>query len=37
LIQGRAAAKFLRGEKSREEVLNLMAGGEQFEAVGHGD
>ena len=37
LIQGLAAAKFLRGEKSREEVLNLMAGGEQFEAVGHGD
>ncbi len=37
LIQGRAAAKFLRGEKSREEVLNLMAGGEEFEAVGHGD
>lgn len=37
LIQGRAAAKFLRGEKSREEVLNLMAGGEQFETAGHGD
>ena len=37
LIQGRAAAKFLRGEKSREEVLNLMAGGEEFEAAGHGD
>jgi simple sugar transport system ATP-binding protein len=37
LIQGRSAAKFLRGEKSREEVLNLMAGGEQFEAAGHGD
>ena len=37
LIQGLAAAKFLRGEKSREEVLNLMAGGEQFEAAGHGD
>jgi len=37
LMQGRVAAKFLRGEKTREEVLNLMAGGEQFEAVGHGD
>lgn len=37
LIQGRAASQFLRGEKSREEVLNLMAGGEQFEAAGHGD
>lgn len=37
LIQGRAAAKFLRGEKTREEVLNLMAGGEEFEAAGHGD
>ena len=37
LIQGRVAASFLRGEKSREEVLNLMAGGEEFEAVGHGD
>jgi simple sugar transport system ATP-binding protein len=37
LIQGRAAAKFLRGEKSREEVLNLMAGGEQFDTAEHGD
>lgn len=37
LIQGRVAANFLRGEKSREEVLNLMAGGEQFESAGHGD
>jgi simple sugar transport system ATP-binding protein len=37
LIQGRSAANFLRGEKSREEVLNLMAGGEEFEAAGHGD
>jgi simple sugar transport system ATP-binding protein len=37
LIQGKAAAKFLRGEKSREDVLNLMAGGEQFEAAEHGD
>lgn len=30
LIQGRVAAKFQRGDKSREEVLNLMAGGEQM-------
>jgi simple sugar transport system ATP-binding protein len=37
LIQGKSAAGFLRGEKSREEVLNLMAGGEQFEAADHGD
>jgi simple sugar transport system ATP-binding protein len=37
LIQGRSAASFLRGEKSREEVLNLMAGGEQFETAGQGD
>ena len=37
LIQGRVAAQFRRGEKSREEVLNLMAGGEQFEAAAHGD
>jgi simple sugar transport system ATP-binding protein len=37
LMQGRAAATFLRGEKSREDVLNLMAGGEQFEMEGHGD
>ena len=28
LIQGEVAARFSRGEKSREEVLNLMAGGE---------
>jgi simple sugar transport system ATP-binding protein len=37
LMQGKVAAKFLRGEKTREEVLNLMAGGEQFETAGHGD
>ena len=37
LIQGRSAASFLRGEKTREEVLNLMAGGEEFETTGHGD
>lgn len=30
LIQGKVAAQFHRGEKSREEVLNLMAGGEQM-------
>ncbi|MEQ8695443.1 MAG: ATP-binding cassette domain-containing protein, partial [Bauldia litoralis] len=28
LIQGKVAVSFARGEKSREEVLNLMAGGE---------
>lgn len=33
LIQGRVAAEFRRGEKSREEVLNLMAGGEQMAAL----
>ena len=32
LIQGRVASQFLQGEKSREEVLNLMAGGEEFDA-----
>jgi simple sugar transport system ATP-binding protein len=37
LIQGRVAARFLRGQKTREEVLNLMAGGEQFSAAAHGD
>jgi simple sugar transport system ATP-binding protein len=37
LIQGRVASQFQRGEKTREEVLNLMAGGEEFDAVGHGD
>jgi simple sugar transport system ATP-binding protein len=30
LIQGRVAAEFTRGQKTREEVLNLMAGGEQM-------
>jgi simple sugar transport system ATP-binding protein len=30
LIQGRVAAAFQRGDKTREEVLNLMAGGEQM-------
>ena len=33
LIQGRVAAEFRRGEKNREEVLNLMAGGEQMTAL----
>lgn len=28
LIQGRVAAQFLRGERSRNEILDLMAGGE---------
>ncbi len=37
LIQGRVASQFKRGEKTREEVLNLMAGGEDFDAAGHGD
>jgi simple sugar transport system ATP-binding protein len=37
LIQGRIASQFRRGEKTREEVLNLMAGGEEFDATGHGD
>lgn len=30
LIQGEVAARFARGEKTREEVLNLMAGGEEM-------
>ena len=33
LNQGRMSASFKRGEKSREEVLNLMAGGEQTEQI----
>jgi len=33
LNQGKVAAAFARGEKSREEVLNLMAGGEQSDQV----
>ena len=37
LIQGKSAAQFLKGEKTREEVLNLMAGGEDFESATHGD
>lgn len=37
LIQGRVASQFKRGEKTREEVLNLMAGGEDFDSQNHGD
>ncbi len=37
LIQGRAAAQFLKGEKSRDEVLNLMAGGEEYSLIDAGD
>ncbi len=33
LIQGEVAAKFGRGEKSREDVLSLMAGGEDMAAL----
>jgi simple sugar transport system ATP-binding protein len=33
LIQGAVAAQFSRGERSREELLNLMAGGEQLESL----
>jgi simple sugar transport system ATP-binding protein len=33
LIHGSVAAEFRRGEKSREEVLNLMAGGEALESL----
>jgi simple sugar transport system ATP-binding protein len=33
LIQGEVAAEFARGERSREELLNLMAGGEELEAL----
>jgi hypothetical protein len=31
LIQSRVAASFARGEKTKAELLNLMAGGEEFE------
>lgn len=34
LIHGGVAADFRRGEKSREDVLNLMAGGEAVESLG---
>lgn len=33
LIHGSVAAQFKRGEKSREEVLDLMAGGEELHAL----
>jgi simple sugar transport system ATP-binding protein len=33
LIQGSIAAQFARGEKSKEEVINLMAGGEALEIL----
>jgi simple sugar transport system ATP-binding protein len=33
LIQGSVAAQFDRGEKSRDEVINLMAGGEALEVL----
>lgn len=33
LIHGNVAATWSRGEKTREEVLNLMAGGEEFEEL----
>lgn len=33
LIQGAMATSFLRGERSRIEVLNLMAGGEEMESL----
>ena len=33
LIHGEVAASFARGERSREEVLNLMAGGEELELL----
>ena len=31
LIQGQVAASFKRGERTKAELLNLMAGGEEFE------
>jgi len=33
LIQGRVAEQFRRGERSREELLNLMAGGRELESL----
>lgn len=33
LIQGRVADSFTRGERSKAELLNLMAGGEEFEEL----
>jgi simple sugar transport system ATP-binding protein len=36
LISGRTAADFARGEKSRNEILDLMAGGAEFKALAEG-
>ncbi|MFF7476959.1 ATP-binding cassette domain-containing protein [Streptomyces sp. NPDC008092] len=36
LINGRTAADFARGEKSRNELLDLMAGGEEFKSLAEG-
>lgn len=33
LIHGTVAARFTRGERTREELLNLMAGGEELESL----
>lgn len=33
LIQGRVADSFVRGERTKAELLNLMAGGEEFEEL----
>jgi simple sugar transport system ATP-binding protein len=33
LIQGRVAEQFRRGERSKEELLNLMAGGRELESL----
>jgi simple sugar transport system ATP-binding protein len=33
LIRGRCASTFLRGERTRSQLLNLMAGGEEMEAL----
>jgi simple sugar transport system ATP-binding protein len=33
LIHGKVAAEFARGERTREELLNLMAGGQELESL----
>jgi simple sugar transport system ATP-binding protein len=33
LIHGEVAADFRRGEKTREEILDLMAGGERLQSL----
>ena len=33
LIRGEVAADFAKGEKSREEILDLMAGGRELESL----